>query len=183
MSANNKEILVSGYPYLVEVAVSLSYAVIGYLHVQNISICKTYNNANTMNTRRYSEDSIVAQASITRVIINMALDITVVLCPMDEPQHGFVDRAHPQFRSTEREVSQVTHKNLFKERRYNSLSGIDKITKGSKTSRPENKKRFVFIDEVDTFKANGKMMVEICDHNKKKSIPGLDELSKMFTFK
>jgi hypothetical protein len=184
MSANNKVHLVSWIALFSRSAVSLSYSVIGYLHVQNISICKTQNNTITMNPRRYSEGSLVAQTSIarsTRVIINMTLDITVVLFPTEE-QYDFVDRAHLQFFSTERAAHQVTSKKLFKERRYNSLSGIDKINKASKTSRPD-KKRFVFIDEVDTFKASGKTMVETCDHNKKKSIPGLDELSKMFTFK
>jgi hypothetical protein len=119
--------------------------------------------------RRLSEDNVVARAR-TRVIINMALDITVVL---GEGESAILDRINAQ--TTEP-----------KQQRSRSLPGNDKIKKPNKLQQTDKKhgpKKFIFIDEVCTFGNIEKTMVEKCDYNKKKSIPGFDELSKMFKFR
>ncbi len=116
--------------------------------------------------RRLSEDNVVTR---TRVIINMALDITVVL---GEGEGAILDRIKAQTTDTKQ--------------RSKSLPGIDKIKKSNKVQQTDKKhgpKKFIFIDEVCTFGNIEKTMVEKCDNNKKKSTPGFDELSKMFTFR
>ncbi len=144
-----------------------------------------------MYPRRHSEDNLVtptAHSRATRVLINMALDITVIL---DSPQ-AELDNLLAQHQVQQQELDYVSTLIEAQKRRSNSLTGVQKITKPKKSQHrvakdvqpaPSKTKQFTFIDEVCTFGSSGKTMIETCDYNRKKQKPGFDELSKMFTFK
>jgi hypothetical protein len=118
----------------------------------------------------------MAQQKVTRVIINMSLDMTVVL--RDENL------------IVEHETQPKGLENLYV---FSVLEPprTEKIVKPSKTqySRQKNllpgtvKTKLVFVDEAEMYRTTGKILAETYNHFKKKKIPGVDELSRMFTFK